>query len=58
MVGHVTAFMAEAIINSLSHSNISGDVEVNSDSELDSSKESEDSDYGDDAIESWVDSET
>jgi len=58
MVGHVTALTTEAIINTLSHSNISGDIEVNSDSELDSSKESKDSDYEDDEIESWVDSET
>jgi len=58
MVGHASALMAEAIVNSLSQSNISGYIEVNSDSELDSSKESKDSDYEDDEIESWVDSET
>jgi len=55
MAGHVTALTAEAIVNSLSHSNIS---EVNSDSELDSSKESKDDDYDDNEIESWIDSET
>ena len=58
MVGHASALTAEAIVNSLSQSNISGYIEVNSDSELDSSKESKDSDYEDDEIESWVDSET